>query len=619
MKPTICAALILLLPLCVIPASSHAETENDRWDLNALYPSADLWTADTVKLEQELQSFAACQGKLAKSAGQFKQCWDLNATLQKRFARIESYALQIRDQDTGLTAGTELKQRSDVLANKLEAATAFLRPEVLAMGQAKIKQFLATEKGLVVYRHKLDEILRAAPHTLDAKGEALIAEFGLATNGGQAVYSTLTNADFPWPKVKLSDGSEITIDHSAYTKYRALDNRADRKLVFDAFWGRFKDFERTLGATLYEQLKRDWVYAKVRNHPSSIAAALDENKLPVAVYDRLIEQANANLPTLHRYFKLRAKLLGVNEMQYHDLYPSLIKGERQYPLAEGVKIMLDSVKPMGPDYVSIMQAGLQQRWMDVYPRPKKRSGAYNNGAAYDVHPYLLLNYHDNYESVSTLAHEWGHAIHSALSNKNQAFINADYPIFTAEIASTTNELLLLDHVLKIAKSDDERLLYLGSALENLRGTFFRQAMLAEFERETHARVDKGEALSGAGFTKIYGELLKRYHGDAQGVVKIDDKVTVEWAFIHHFYRRFYVFQYATSITAGTTFGDQILKGVPGARERYLDILKAGGSQYPYEMVKQAGVDLAAPAPYQALVARMNKIMDEIEAILARKP
>lgn len=619
MKRALSSALILLLPLLTFPAASFAETENDRWDLNALYPTPALWAADTVKLEQELTRFAACKGQLGKSARQFKECWDTNASLQKRYYRIESYASQTHDQDTGLTAGAELKQRAEVLSSKLEAATAFLRPEVLAMGQAKVKQFLAQEKGLQVYRHKLDEILRAAPHTLDAKGEALIAEFGLATNGGQTIYSTLTNADFPWPKVKLSDGTEVTIDHSAYTKYRAVDNRADRKRVFDAFWSRFKDFERTLGATLYEQLKRDWVYAKVRNHPSSIAAALDENKLPVAVYDRLIEQANANLPTLHRYFKLRAKLLGVSDLQYHDLYPSLIKGERQYPITEGTQIMLDSVKPLGADYVSIMQTGLKQRWMDVYPRPKKRSGAYNNGSAYDVHPYLLLNYYDNYESVSTLAHEWGHAIHSALANKNQAFINADYPTFTAEIASTTNELLLLDHVLKIAKSDDERLLYLGSALENLRGTFFRQAMFAEFERETHAKVDKGEALSGAGFTKIYGDILKRYHGDAQGVVKIDDKVMVEWAFIHHFYLRFYVFQYATSVTAGTTFGDQILKGVPGARERYLDILKAGGSQYPYEMVKQAGVDLAAPAPYQALVGRMNKIMDEIEVILARKP
>jgi oligoendopeptidase F len=609
-------ALLSLLPL--LPTLCIAETEQDRWDLNALYATPAKWSEDTQKLENELKSFAQCNGNLAKSAKQFLQCWDLNNEIQKRYARIESYASQTHDQDTGGNSGIELKQRSDVLANKLESGTAFVRPEVLAMGQAKVRQFMAQEKKLAIYRHTLDEILRAAPHTLDAKSEALIADFGLITTGPNSIYSTLTDADFPWPSVKLSDGSTVTLDQAAYGKYRSVENRADRKLVFDAFWGKFKDFERTLGATLYEQLKRDWVYAKVRHYPSSLASALDDNKLPVGVYDMLIQQANTNLPTLHRYFKLRAKMLKINDLQYFDVYPPLVKGGRPYPLAEAKQIMLDSVKPLGVPYVDVMQAGLQNRWMDVYPRSRKRSGAYNNGSAYDVHPYLLLNYNDDYESVSTMAHEWGHAMHSDLANKAQPFVNANYPTFTAEIASTTNELLLLDHVLKIAKSDDERLLYLGSALENLRGTFFRQAMFAEFERETHARVDKGEALSGESFTKIYADIIKRYHGDQQGVLKVDDRYTVEWAFISHFYMRFYVFQYATSITAGTTFGDRILKGTPGAREAYLDILKAGGSEYPYDMVKKAGVDLATPVPYQALVARMNKIMDEIEGILAKR-
>lgn len=613
MKKALASTLFLLLPvLC------HAESEQDRWNLNALYATPESWRADTVKLEADLKSFKQCSGQLSKSAQRFKQCWDLNSEILKRYARIDSYASQHNDQDTGASFGAEIKQQSDVLSNKLEAASSFLRPEVLAMGEAKIKQFMQQEKGLSIYRHALDEILRAAPHTLDAKSEALIAELGLATSGGQNIRAIFANADFPWAKIKLSDGTEVVLDHSAYTKYRAVNNRADRKLVFDTFWSKYKEFERTFGAALYEQLKRDWAYAKIRKHPSSIASALNDNKLPVAVYDQLITQANANLPTLHRYFKLRAKMLGVSDLAYHDLYPSLVKSDRQYPLAEGVQIMLDSVKPLGEPYAAAMKTAVTQRWMDVYPRPRKRSGAYLNGSAYDVHPYLLLNYYDDYGSVSTLAHEWGHAMHSYLANKAQPYISADYPTFTAEIASTTNELLLLDHVLKIAKSDDERLLYLGSALENLRGTFFRQAMFAEFERETHARVDQGVALSGENFTQIYGDLLKRYHGDKDGIVKIDDKVTVEWADVHHFYRRFYVFQYATSITAGTTFGDDILKGKPGARDAYLNILKAGGSEYPYEMVKNAGVDLASPRPYLALVGRMNKIMDEIEVILAKR-
>jgi oligoendopeptidase F len=279
--------------------------------------------------------------------------------------------------------------------------------------------------------------------------------------------------------------------------------------------------------------------------------------------------------------------------------------------------MLAAVKPLGDDYVRAMELGTRSRWMDVYPRPRKRSGAYMNGEVYDVHPYLLLNHTDDYDSVSTLAHEWGHAMHSYLANRAQPFVTAGYPTFTAEIASTTNEVLLLDHMLKIAKSDDEKLLYLGSELETLRGTFFRQAMFADFEREVHAQVDKGESLTGEAITKIYGDILKRYHGDKEGVVKIDDLYSIEWAFIPHFYNRFYVFQYATSITAGNMFATEILQGTPGVRERYLNILRAGGSRYPYELVKEAGVDLATPAPYQALAARMNSIMDQIESILAK--
>jgi oligoendopeptidase F len=276
------------------------------------------------------------------------------------------------------------------------------------------------------------------------------------------------------------------------------------------------------------------------------------------------------------------------------------------------------VRPLGGDYAAAMRNGLDSRWMDVYPRPRKLAGAHMAGFAYDVHPYLLMNYTGNYDSVSTMAHEWGHAMHTWLTNKSQPFVNAGYATFVAEIASTVNEALLLDQALKTAKDDDERLLYLGSALENLRATFYRQTMFGEFERDIHARVDRGESLTGASLTKMYGDILKRYHGDAEGVVKIDDLYCVEWAYIPHFYRHFYVFQYSTSVAAASQFAEGILKGDAAVRERYLKLLKAGDSDYPYELVKTAGVDLATPAPYRSLVARMNRIMDDIEAILGRR-
>ena len=604
--------------LCLSVAANAAERPEDRWNLADLYPSVAAWNADAEILDAKLKEFGACRGRLGESAQRFKSCLDLGSELRRRYTRLGVYAGELSAEDTGNPASLELDQRADVLGNRLSQAASFLRPEVLALGADKVRKFLAEEPALKIYRHGLDDILRAAPHTLDEKGEGLVATFGLATDAARSVYTILANADLPWPTVTLSDGKQVRLDQAGYTRYRTLPNRADRKLVFDAFWGKWKEFERTMGVTFYGSLKSDTVYTKVRRYPDTLTRALDRSKLPVAVYDTLIKETNASLPTLHRYFRLRARMLGVTDMRYYDIYPPLVGGDFKYTIDDSKKIMLDAVQPLGGDYVAAVKKGLNERWMDVYPRPRKLSGAHMAGAAYDVHPYLLLNHNDDYESLSTLVHEWGHAIHTELSNKAQPYPTSGYATFIAEIASTLNEELLLEHMLKIARSDDERLLFLGSALENLRATFFRQAMFSEFEQTVHARVDRGESLTGAELTRIYGDILRRYHGDKEGVVKIDDLYTLEWAYIPHFYRAFYVFQYATSIAASSLFAEEILKGEKGARERYLDLLRAGNSDYPYELVKKAGVDLASPAPYRAVVARMDRIMDEMEAILARR-
>lgn len=609
----------LALAFCCLGFSAAAaERPEDRWNLSDLYPSVAAWNADATILESKFKEFGDCRGHLGDSVQRFRACLDLSSELRRRYARLRVYASEQRAEDTGVSASLELEQRAGVLGNRFSEATSFVRPEVLSLGADKVSHFVAQEPALKIYRQPLDNILRAAPHTLDAQGEALIATFGLATDAADAVYTILANADLPWPIVKLSDGKEVRLDQAAYTRYRAVLNRADRKLVFDAFWGKWKEFERTFGVTFYEALKSDTVYTRARSYPDTRTRALDRNKLPSAVYDTLIKETNANLPTLHRYFKLRARMLGVADMRYYDIYPPLVGGDFKYPIDDSKKIMLDAVKPLGDAYVATVRKGLKDRWMDVYPRPHKLSGAHMAGAAYDVHPYLLLNHNDDYESLSTLLHEWGHAIHTDLSNQAQPYPTSGYATFIAEIASTFNEALLLDHMLKIAKTDDERLLYLGSALENLRGTFFRQAMFAEFEQEVHSRVDRGESLTGEALTGIYGDILRRYHGDKEGVVRIDDLYTVEWAYIPHFYNSFYVFQYATSIAASSLFAQAILNGDAGARDRYLDLLRAGNSDYPYEMVKRAGVDLASPAPYRAVVTRMNKIMDDMETILARR-
>jgi oligoendopeptidase F len=595
-----------------------AETPGDRWNLADLYPSVDAWNAEAAKLAAQMKDLAACKGHLGDNAARFKKCLDLQADMYKRFTRMNVYSSEQLAEDTASANYLELSQKTAVLGSKLSEAHSFFDPEILRVGKQKISRFLAQDASLKIYRHPLDEILRLAPHTLDGEGETLIAKFGLMTGAGRDAYTILTNADIPWPTIKLSTGEDARLDASGYTKYRAAPNRDDRKRVMDAFFGAFKTYERSLGVTLYSQLKEGAVLAKVRKYPDSITRALDMRQVPVKVIDTLIEQTNANLPTLHRYFRLRAKMLGVPQMQYYDIYPPLVQSDIKFPIEGAKKLVLEAVAPLGPDYVAAMDKGFNNRWMDAYPRKGKLGGAHMAGIAYDVHPYVLMNYNDDYESVTTMAHEWGHAMHSYLANRAQPFVTASYPIFIAEIASTFDEQLLLNRVLKTAKSDDERLLYLGSALEGLRGTFFRQAMFAEFERNIHARVDRGEPVAGEALTKIYCDILKRYHGAAEGVVGIDEQYCVEWEYIPHFYNPFYVYQYATSIAASSLFAQKVASGEPGALKRYLDLLRAGGSDDPYALVKTAGVDLATPAPYQALVAQMNKIMDEIEAILAKR-
>jgi oligoendopeptidase F len=611
-------AIALAIVFSSASAAPATETEADRWNLADLYPSAAAWQADADRLTRQFAAFARCKGQLGRSAARLRTCLDLRADMTKRLYRLAVYSGEQLAQDTGVSESQALDARAELLGARLNEATAFVDPELLRLGAATVRRFLAQDRGLAPHRFALEQTLRTARHTLDDAGEALVARFSTMNDAGRSAYTVLTNADMPWPKLTLASGEQITLDQAGYTRYRAEANRDDRRRVMQTFFGTFKTFERSLGATLYAQLKQDAVYAGVRRYPDSITRALDANAIPVAVYDTLIAQTNANLPTLHRYFRLRARMLGVADMAYHDIYPPLVSGTYAFPLERGRELVAQSLAPLGQDYVDTFRKGMASRWMDTYPRPRKLSGAHMAGYAYDVHPYVLMNYQDDYESLTTLTHEWGHALHSHLANRAQPFTTAQYATFTAEIASTFNEALLLDHMLKTAKTDDERLYYLGSALENLRGTFFRQAMFAEFERKVHAVVDAGQPLTGEDLSKAYCELLRRHHGSAAGVVAVDDAYCVEWAYIPHFYNGYYVYQYATSIAASALFAQRVVDRVPGALEKYLGLLKAGGSDHPYQLVKAAGVDLATPAPYQALVARMNAVMDEIEAILARR-
>lgn len=591
------------------------ETDPHRWNLEEIYPDAAAWDAALRLIGSRIEELAVRRGTLGSGPEELLACLDLYTGLLKEMYRASSYASMRYHEDTrvGETAGME--QRAALVATRLAEAAAFIEPEILSLGSETVERFIDAEAGLGPYRHQLTDILRRGAHTRTVPEEEIIAAAGLVAEAPSTVYAMLANADAPWPTVRLEDGTEFLLNQAGYTRYRSAPQRADRELVFEKFFEVWRRFARTFGTMLYAQVKRDVFYSRVRRYKSSLAAALDSDRIPDGVYRTLVGQANAHLPVLHRYFRLRARMMELDGLRYWDIYPPLVQLNRAFPIEVGKELVLEAVGLMGDEARTALAAGFGGRWMDVYPRQGKKSGAYMNGHLYDVHPFVLMNYNDDYESVSTLAHEWGHALHSHLTNRAQHFVNADYSIFLAEIASTLSEALLLNRMLEEASEPSERLFYLGHSLEQLRGTFFRQSMFAEFELAIHDRVEGGQALTADEFGALYGDLLRRYHGHDEGVVRIDDAFTVEWAYIPHFYYNFYVYQYATSVAASSLLAERLLADEAGAVGACLDLLRAGGSDYPVDLLLRAGVDLEGAEPYEALMRRMGRIMDEIEGIL----
>jgi len=610
--------IITMLITIGLAGTSLAEEQKDTWNLGDIYPSVEAWSEAKNDLEANLPKIDQCQGQLGESAGKLLECSEMLSDMFKTFSRVSSYAGMASDADTRDADNQQRRTEVQILGSKFSEKVSFIDPEILEIGEDTLNGFVSELVALAPYRHDIQDTLRQSEHVLDAEAEAMMAATSMIRRTASNTYRTLANADMPWPTITLSDGEDVRLDQSAYTKYRAVENRDDRKAVFDTFWGKWKEYERTMGTTLAGQVNVHIFSHRQRNYPNSLSSALDNNNIPESVYRTLVAETGNNLDTLHRYFRLRGRMLGVADLSYYDIYPSLVETNKTFPLSAGKQLTLEATKPLGNAYTEVMASGFDSRWMDAYPRPGKRSGAYMNGSVYDEHPYVLMNYNDDYESVSTLAHEWGHAMHSYLASKSQPYPTARYSIFTAEIASTFNEALLLEHMLKKAADDNERLYYLGNALEALRGTYFRQTMFAEFELAIHDRAEAGEALTGARFTEIYADLLRRYHGHDEGVLNIDDLYTIEWAYIPHFYFNFYVYQYATSLAASSLLAEAVIKGRPGAVENYMNLLKAGGSDYPHELLKKAGVDMTSPEPYRAVFTRMNAIMDQIESILDQR-
>ncbi len=619
MSMTKTAALLTSLLLLSIPAIAAeppplAQQAHVVWDLTEIYPTDAAWEAERKSVADALPGLAAYKGTLGKDAGSLAKALKAISDVQRRLARLSTYASLKRDEDTRDAANQDRLQRAELLVTDTKAATSFVKPEIIRIGAARIGQFVATDPALKPFAFLLKDTLRQAPHTLGDEAEQVLAGTRTMQNAPEMIYTLLASADLPWPTITLSDGRKVRLDSQGYTATRDLPNRDDRKAVFEAFFGKWAEYSKSFGATLAGSMQGTIFEAQARQYPNAVAYAVSAHNVPEAVYHTLVEETHKGLPSLYRYFVLRKKMLGLSDLHYYDLYVPLVKSDKRYTVDAAEKMTLEAVKPLGQDYVDPLAESFAARWMHALPQLGKKPGAYMNPGAYDVHPFVLANFTGNYDSVSTIAHEWGHAMHSVLANHAQPFETSDYPIFLAEIASTCNEMLLQDNLIAGAKTKEDRLFFLNQAVETIRTTFFRQAMFAEFEMRAHEAGERKEALTGEAFSKIYLDLLKRYYGDAQGVVKIDDLYGIEWAYIPHFYNDFYVYQYATSLAAAAYFSHAIAAGDTKVRDTYLGVLKAGGSDYPYDILKKAGLDMASPAPYQALVARLNMLLDQMEAL-----
>jgi oligoendopeptidase F len=618
MRYVITLVTAMLAVLFVTSSFANEEAAIDpqyTWDLTDLYPSVDAWNVAREEVLAEFEKIETRRGSLGDSANSLYQAYRQVSDTLKKAGRVSVYASLNGDEDLRVTETQERRQLGSILFARFSEATAWMQPELMEVGREVIESYIKEDQRLEPFAFQLDDSLRNAPHTLGTEAEQTLSYFSQSNGSPVSTYNLLANSDIPWPTVTLSTGEEVRLDSQGYGRARRSENRDDRKNAFDSYWGKWLEYRNSVGMVLNSHLRTQVALAKARNYDGVLHRELHQDNIPPAVYHTLVAEVNKALPTLHRYFKLRARMLGIDQMHYYDIYPPLVSLDKTFDVDTSKKITLEAMSVLGDDWTTMQKAAMDERWMHVYPQRGKRPGAYMQGFAYDVHPYLLLNHADNYASLSTFAHEWGHAMHTLYARQEQPFETASYATFIAEIPSTSLELILQDHMTKNARTVQEKLYYLGHGLESMRGTFFRQTMFAEFELAIYEAVERGEALSGEGISAIYGEILKRYHGHDQGVVLIDDLYTNEWMFVPHFYRNMYVFQYATSKTAGTALYEKIVNEGDAGVENYKKLLKAGGSNYPYSLLVDAGVDLAKPEPYEAIVNKMNAIMDQMEALL----
>ncbi|WP_153124948.1 oligoendopeptidase F [Peribacillus tepidiphilus] len=594
-----------------LPARNEIAIE-DTWRLEDIFATDEDWEKEFSLVKEEIKKAQSFKGTLGESADQLYAALQFQDSLTERLGKLYAYAHMRYDQDTTNSFYQGMDDRIKTVYTQASSELSYIVPEILSIEEEKLKQFLQEKEELRLYEHALDEINLQRPHVLSAEQEALLAQASEVMNASSNTFGMLNNADLEFPSIKDEDGEEVQITHGRYIRFLESEDRRVREDAFKAVYETYGKFQNTFASTLAGTVKKDNFNAKVRHYNSARHAALSNNNIPESVYDNLVNTVNKNLHLLHRYVDLRKKVLGIEELHMYDLYTPLVKDVKmKVTYDEAKEYLLKGLAPLGEEYVNVLKEGFNNRWVDVHENKGKRSGAYSSGA-YGTNPYILMNWQDNVNNLFTLAHEFGHSVHSYYTRKYQPYPYGNYSIFVAEVASTCNENLLNDYLLKTIDDDKKRLYLLNHYLEGFRGTVFRQTMFAEFEHLIHMKAQEGEALTAELLTKEYYALNKKYFGDN---IHIDEEIGLEWARIPHFYYNYYVYQYATGFSAATALSKQILEEGQPAVERYIEFLKAGSSDYPIEVLKKAGVDMTKAEPIKDALKVFEEKLTEMEELL----
>lgn len=582
------------------------------WNLSDMYETVEDWENAIEEINELIDEIEAMEDTCTNSASDLLLLLEKSAAVDEKLSLAYNYAERLYDEDSKNTKHQAMSAKAGTVYAKLVAKTAFIQPSILALSDETLESYYKVLPGLEFYRKYIDEILRFKDHSLSTEMEKLVALTSEMSQGPANTFSILNNADLVFPEIEDEHGEKTRITHGRYINFMESANRDVRKNAFEAMYGTYEQFLNTIASIYDNQVKTQIFQAKAHKYETSLEAAVDSNNVSPDVYKNLVETINKNLGKMHRYVKLRKKCLGLDELHMYDIYTPMIPDmAKEIPFEEAKETVLKALAPLGEEYVAKVKEGFENRWIDVYENQGKRSGAYSAGA-YGTHPYVLLNYNGSLDNMFTLAHEMGHAMHSYYSNEAQPYIYSQYKIFVAEVASTCNEILLMEYLLKNTTDKKERAYLLNHYIDSFKGTVFRQTQFAEFEMRTNAMVEAGESLNAENLSDLYLELNKKYYGPDM----ISDKqISYEWAKIPHFYYNFYVYQYATGFTSAVAIAHSILKEGAPAVERYKKFLSGGCSDAPVELLKIAGVNLETPAPIQSALDVMDEILDEMEALL----